>query len=142
MLLVFLTIGAELFVRPWNSSKGCVQVVNQGDGPMEDLILSYGETKVRVAGLAAGQSTNAWFTARGKGTLSLDFNQKGNPMKGFQVEDFNPADNLANDFKLVLIVKSDRVERFMDDDHSPTTPLKSLVENVTGWFYPEPPPQR
>ena len=126
-LLVLLTIGAELLVRPWNSSKGCVQVVNQGDAAMDDLILSYGDTKVRVGRLGAGQSTNVWFTAAGKGTLSLEFNQKGNPMKGFQVQDFDPAENVANGFKLVLVVKNNRVERFMEDDES-TTPLKSLME--------------
>ncbi len=133
VLIVLLTIGAELLVRPWNSSKGCVQVDNQGDAAMDDLVLSYGETKVSVGRLGAGQSTNVWFTAGGKDTLSLEFNQKGNPMKGFQVREFDPAENLANGLKLVLVVKNDRVERSMEDDQS-TTPLKSLMESVSGFF--------
>ncbi len=141
VLIVLLTIGAELLVRPWNSSKGCVQVDNQGDAAMEDLILSYGETKVRVGGLGTGRSTNVWFTADGKDTLSLEFNQKGNPMKGFQVQDFDPAENLANGLKLVLVVKNNRIERFMEDDQS-TTPLKSLMESVSGLFEPDSRPQR
>ena len=141
VLIVLLTIGAELLVRPWNSSKGCVQVDNQGDAAMEDLILSYGETKVRVGGLGVGGSTNVWFTVAGKDTLSLEFNQKGNPMKGFQVQDFDPADNLANGLKLVLIVKNDRIERSMDDDQS-TSPLKSLAESITGLFEPDSRPTR
>jgi hypothetical protein len=141
VLIVLLTTGAELLVRPWNSSKGCVQVDNQGDAAMEDLILSYGETKVRVGGLEVGGSTNVWFTVAGKDTLSLEFNQKGNPMKGFQVQDFDPADNLANGLKLVLIVKNDRIERSMDDDQS-MTPLKSLVESITGLFEPDSRPTR
>jgi hypothetical protein len=141
VLVVLLTIGAELLVRPWNSSKGCVQVDNQADAAMDDLILSYGETKVRVGELATGRSTNVWFTVAGKDTLSVEFNQKGNPMKGFQVQDFDPADNLANGLKLVLIVKNDRIERSMDDDKS-TTPLKSLVESITGLFEPDSRPTR
>jgi hypothetical protein len=136
VFIVLLTIGAELAVRPWNSSKGCVQVDNQGDAAMDDLILSYGETRVRVGGLGAGRSTNVWFTAGAKDTLSLEFNQKGNPMKGFQVQEFDPAENLANGLKLILVVKNNRVERFMEDDQS-TTPLKSLVESVTGLFEPD-----
>ena len=36
----------------------------------------------------------------------------------------------------MLIVKNNRVERFMEDDDS-TTPLKSLKDSVTGWFEPE-----
>jgi hypothetical protein len=141
VLVVLLTIGAEFLVRPWNSSKGCVQIDNQGDAAMDDLILSYGETKIRVGGLGAGRSTNAWFTAGAKDTLSLEFNQKGNPMKGFQVQEFDPAENLANGLKLVLVVKNNRVERSMEDDHS-TTPLKSLVESVTGLFEPDSQPAR
>jgi hypothetical protein len=141
VLIVLLTIGAEFLVRPWNSSKGCVQVDNQGDAAMDDLILSYGETKVRVGELGTGRSTNVWFTVAGKDTLSLEFNQKGNPMKGFQVQDFDPAENLANGFKIVLVVKNNRVERFMEDDQS-TTPLKSLMESITGMFEPDSRPTR
>ena len=43
-------------------------------------------------------------------------------MKGFQVPDFDPAENLANGFKLVLVVKNNRVERFMEDDPNPRPP--------------------
>jgi hypothetical protein len=141
VLVVLLTIGAELLVRPWNSSRGCVQVDNQGDAAMDDLILSYGGTKIRVGGLGVGRSTNVWFTVAGKDTLSLEFNQKGNPMTGFQVPDFDPADNLANGFKIVLVVKNNRVERFMEDDHS-TTPLKNLVESISEMFEPDSRPVR
>ena len=140
-LVLLLTIGAEFLVRPWNSSRGCVQVDNQGDAAMDDLILSYGGTKVRVGELKAGQSTRVWFTTSGKDMLSLEFIQKGNPMKGFQVQDFDPADNIANAFKLVLVVKNNRIERFMEDDES-TTPLKSLVESITGLFESDSRPTR
>jgi hypothetical protein len=141
-LLFLLTVGAELLVRPWNSSKGRVQIDNQGDAAMDDLILSYGGSKVRVGALGTGQSANVWFTAGRKGTLALEFKQKGNPMTGFQVEDFDPAENLANGFKVVLVVKNNRVERFMDDDHPSTTPLQSLLESVGGLFDSELPSQR
>ena len=142
VLLLLLTIGGELLVRPWNPSKGSVQIVNQGDSPMDDLIVSYGRTRVMVGQLAAGRSTNVWFTAAGKGTLSLEFHQKGNPANGFQVQDFDPSENLANGFRLMLNVKEDRVERFMDDEQAASTPWKSLKEMVTGWFEPDDPQLR
>jgi hypothetical protein len=138
-IVILLTIGAEFIVRPLTSSRGCVQVVNQGDARIDDLVMTYGETKVRVGSVRPGQSTNVWFTAAGKGTLKLDFDQKGNPLKGFQVPDFDPAANLGDGFKLVLIMKNDRIERFMDDDES-TTPLKRLKESITGWFEMNPRP--
>jgi hypothetical protein len=137
-VLVLLTIAAELVVRPWNSSKGRVQVVNQGDASMDDLVVSYGESKVKVGTLKVGQSTTVWFTVSGKGTLSLELNQKGNPMKGFQVQEFDPEENLRNGLKLVLIVKGNRIERFMEDDPS-TTPLQSLKDSVSHWFDSEMP---
>jgi hypothetical protein len=57
-------------------------------------------------------------------------------MKGFQIPDFDPIDNISNGFKLVLVLKKDQVERFMDDD--PTrTPLKTLMDNVKAWFESE-----
>ena len=100
---------------------------------MDDLVLSYGDTKVRVGRLGAGPVDQCLVHRRRKGTLSLEFNQKGNPMKGFQVQDFDPTENLANGLRLVLVVKDNRVERFMEDDES-TTPLKSLMERISGWF--------
>ncbi len=89
--------------------------------------------------LGAGRATNLWFTAAGKGTLSLEFHQKGNPMSGFQVPDFDPTENLANSLRLILIVKDNRVERFMDDEQSSSTPWQSLMNFVTGLFEPADP---
>jgi hypothetical protein len=142
MLLLLLTVGAEVGVRSWNASKASVQIVNQGESTMDDVIVTYGSTRVAVGKLAAGQSTNVWLTVAGKGTLSLDFKQKGNPLNGFQVPDFDPTENLANSFKLVLIVKDNRVERFMDDEQPSSSPWKNLVNIVTGWFEPENPAMR
>lgn len=136
-LLLLLTIGGEVLVRPWNPSKGSVQVVNQGESPMDDVVVTYSQTRVRVGTLGAGRSTNVWFTAGGKGTLSLEFRQKGNPTNGFQVQDFDPTENLANSFRLVLIVKENRVEKFMDDEPAASTPWSSLAGSVRRLFEPD-----
>ena len=136
VLLLLLTVGAELVVRPWNPSKACVRIVNQGDAALEDLVVVYRETKIRLGRLGSGETTNAWFSAAEKGPVTLEFNQDGNPLKGFQIPDFDPVDNISNGFKLVLVLKKDQVERFMDDD--PTrTPLKTLMDNVKAWFESE-----
>jgi hypothetical protein len=68
--------------------------------------------------------------------LNLEFNQKGNPMQGLQIQEFDPEENLNNNMKLVLLVKANRVERFVEDDES-TSPWKSLKESFTGWFEPD-----
>ena len=75
-------------------------------------------------------------TAAGKGSLSLEFHQKGNPTRGFQVQEFDLSENLANGLRLMLVVKEDRVERFMDDEQASSIPWKNLTDIVTGWFEP------
>jgi hypothetical protein len=135
-LFLLLAVGAELAVKLWNPTKACVQITNQGDAAMDDLVVVYRETRIRLGRLGAGETTNAWFSAAAKGPLTLEFNQNGNPMRGFQIEEFDPIDSIQNGFKLVLTVKKDQVERFMDDDPS-RTPLKSLLDNIQSWFEAE-----
>jgi hypothetical protein len=132
-LVILVVVGAELAVRPWYSTTGCVQVVNEGDGLLDDLVVSYADTKIARGPLAVGESTKVWFTAAGRGTLSLDFRHKGNPLKGFQIADFDPAENARNGFKLVLIVKPNRVERFMDDDESSRS-ITTLADRLRDWI--------
>jgi len=134
-LVILLTVGAELVLRLGNYSKGCVQVVNEADGPMDDLVLSYAETKVDLGWLGAGKSTKAWFTASGRGILTLEFKQKDNPLKGFQVHDFDPAENSRTGSKLVLVIKRDRIERFMDEDETSTS-LEKLSDRIRDWLRP------
>jgi hypothetical protein len=130
--VVLVAVGAELAVRTWHPSSGCVQVVNEGDSPLDELVVSYADTRVPRGRLEVGQSTKVWFTAAGRGRLSLDFQQKGNPLKGFEIPDFDPAENLRNGFKLVLIVKPNRVERFMDDDETAVS-VTTLADRISDW---------
>ena len=131
--VILAAVGAELAVRHWYSASGCVQIVNEGDGPLDDLLISYADTKVARGPLGVGQSTNVWLTVAGRGTLSLEFQQKGNPLRGFEVHDFDPAENLRNGFKLVLIIKPNRVERFMDDDPSAIS-MTTLGDRIMEWI--------
>jgi len=134
-LVILLTVGAELVVRLWSTTKGCVQVINEVDGPMEDLVVRYAGTKVDLGWLGAGQSTKVWFTAAGRGILTLEFKQKDNPLKGFQVQDFDPAENSRTGSKLVLVIKSNRVERFRDEDETSIN-LQNLSERIREWLRP------
>ncbi|HKI16870.1 MAG TPA: hypothetical protein VKA15_03280 [Isosphaeraceae bacterium] len=135
-VLFLMAAAAELTVQPWKAPKGCVQVVNQGDAAIEDLVLSYSGTKVRLGRVGAGQSIQAWFTAAKLGRLDLEFKQKGNPLSGFVVADYDPASNLRDGLKLVLCVKNDRVERSVDDDDL-VKARETLIERVKNWLVPE-----
>ncbi len=132
-LLAILLVGAEVTLRQWQSPKACVQIINEGDGVMEDLVVDYADTKIPVGRLGMNESIHVWVTAGPKGTLRLDFRQKGNAMKGFQVADFDPRQNLQDFFKQVLVVKTNEVQRFVEDDEFRQHP-KSLGERVKEWL--------
>jgi len=102
---------------------------------MDDLVISYSATKVNLGRLGAGQSTKAWFTAGGRGTLTLEFKQKDNPLKGFQVQDFDPVAMSRTGSRLVLVVKRNRVERFMEENENPMS-LTNLLDRIREWARP------
>jgi hypothetical protein len=141
LILGTLLLGAEWLVRSWKASTGSVQIVNQGDYPMDEVVVTYANTRVTVGSIGAGKSANVWLTIAGKGTLGLEFKQTGNPMKGFQVPEFNPTENLASGLRLVLTVKDNRVERFMDDAPPSSSPWQNLSDGFGGLFEPADPPQ-
>src|SRR5205807_1910724 len=115
-------------VRQWVAPKACVQITNQGDGAIEDLIVSYAGSRVAVGRLPVGQSAQVWLSAGPKGPLRLDFKQKGNALTGFQVPEFDPTQNRRDGFKLVLVIKRNEVERFMDDD--PLADRETLEDRI------------
>jgi hypothetical protein len=132
--IVVIALGAELAVRFWSSSsKGCVQIVNQGDHSMEDLVVRYGASKIKVGRLQPGASANVWLTVGKPGRLILEFSQKGNPLKGFPIDGYDPEDNKRNGVKLVLAVQNGRIERFVDDDESGTE-VGTLIDRVKAWM--------
>jgi hypothetical protein len=132
-VVAVLTVGAEVAVRYWNSSKACVQVFNEGDAAMDDLVIRYSSTKVELGRLRPGLSAKAWFTAAGRGPLHLEFRQSDNPLKGFQIDDFNPDEINRTGSKLVLVVKNKRIERFMEADESAMS-VQNLSDKIRGWI--------
>jgi hypothetical protein len=102
---------------------------------MEDLVVSYAGSQVRVGRLPMGQSTHVWLSAGPKGLLRLDFKQKGNALAGFQVADFDPTQNRRDGFKLVVLVKSNEIQRFLDDD--PMADRETLEDRIRRWLRAE-----
>jgi hypothetical protein len=128
-----LLVGAEVAFRRWVSPKSCVQIINQADGVMEDLVVSYRDTRLALGRLGVGQSINVWLTAGPRGPLSLEFRQKGNALRGFQIPEFDPLRDRQDAFKLVLVVKTNEVQRFMEDDDS-AKDKEELVDRLRRWI--------
>ena len=138
--LAVVLLGVEVAVRHWVAPKACVQITNQGDGAIEDLVVSYAGSQLAVGRLPVGQSAQVWLSGGPKGLLRLDFKQKGNALTGFQVPEFDPAQIRRDGFKLVLVVKRNEVERFMDDD--PLADRETLEDRVRRWMRSEMGPVR
>jgi hypothetical protein len=134
-VVMMLTVGVELAVRTWNGTKACVQVINEGDAPIEDLVVSYSTTRVELGALGRGLSAKAWFSDAGRRPLTLEFKQQDNALKGFKIADFDPGENSRNGSKLVLIVKSNRVDRFMEEDEASMS-VQKLSDRIKDWLRP------
>jgi hypothetical protein len=135
-LFAVLLVGVELALRRLQSPKACVQVINDGDGTMEDVIIEYNGTTVPVGRLPMGTSTHIWLTAGPKGLLRIDFRQKGNALKGFQVSDFDPMQNLQDAFKLVLVVKTNEIQKYVEDDEF-RKDKETLGDRIKQWMRSE-----
>jgi hypothetical protein len=133
ILALALTVASELAVGRLRNPKGCVQIVNQTDAPMEDMVANYGGTDISVGRLGKGESINIWFTASEPGVLSLDYQQKGIPLNGFKVPDFDPKQNRRDGLKLSLIVRNNLIERSVEDDET-TTGIQALGERIIRWI--------
>jgi hypothetical protein len=132
-VVVALAIGAELAVRSIGSSAACVQVVNESGEPIEDLVLSYAGTTLQLGTVATGQSIKGWFSASDKGPLRLGYAQKGNGIGGFEVSDYDPGDNRRNGSMLVLVVRLNQVDRYVDKDESIGSPqgiLGRMIDSI------------
>jgi hypothetical protein len=135
-LLAVLLVGAEVTLRRWQSLKACIQIINDGDGALEDLVLDYNNTKIPVGRLGMKQSTHVWVTAGPKGPLNLNFRQKGNALKGIQIPEYDPAQNLQDYFKFVVVVKNTEIQRFVEDDEF-RPKSESLADRVKHWLSSE-----
>ena len=104
--------------------------------PIENLVVSYGGSRVGVGTLPAGENTLVWLTGSKKGTLSLEFNQARNPMSGFQIADFDPRSMRRDGQRQVLTIMPNQVMKYMDDAEY-STPLSRLGGRISDWVSAE-----
>ena len=133
--IVFL-LGVEVAIRWARVSKTCVEIVNKGEAVIEDLVVSLGGGQVAVGHVPPGATAHAWVSGAGKGTLTLSFKQKGNPISGFMVDDFDPRQMQRDGLKMVLEIKPNEVQRYMEDDNT-TTGSGGLGGRIRDWVSAE-----
>lgn len=134
-LIVLLVLG-EIVFRFTRPSRTSVQIINAGDTPIENLVVIYAGSRVGVGTVPAGENTQVGLTGQAKGMLSLEFTQKGNPMSGLQIADFDPRSMHRDGLRQVLTIMPNQVMKYMDDD-TDTTPLGRLGNRISDWVSAE-----
>jgi hypothetical protein len=126
VLAVTVAAGLEWASWFWSAGMPCVMIVNEGDEPMQGVHVTYADTHANLGKVDPGEKSKVWFSAAGRGVLQLDFTQKGNPLAGFKVNDFDPLEHRRDGSRLVLVVNGKQVERYVEADETVKTPPKLL----------------
>jgi hypothetical protein len=134
--ILALVLGLEVAVRLAQSARSRVRIINAGTTPIENLIVSYAGSRVSVGNLQPGETGYAHLSGGAKGKLDLAFTQKGNPMAGCQIADYDPRALGRDGLEQVIEIKADQVTRYMDDAEA-TTPLTRLRDRVRDWVSAE-----
>lgn len=127
--VIVLALGIELVVWLLQGSRTSVEIANLGATAIEELVVTYGGSKVAVGHLGPGDTTRVTLSGSEKGSLSLSFTQSGNPMSGFLLPDFDPRSMRRDGLRLVLQIKPNEVVKFMDDETT-SSPLGRLRERI------------
>jgi hypothetical protein len=133
ILVVILAIGLEWAFREAGAAPGCVVVENDGAQPMEGVVASFADSRVSLGTLAPSAQAKVWFSGTGPGALSFEFTQESNPMKGFKIEEFNPMELRRDGSRLVLVVRSNQVQRYVEEDASIKSPPR-LFDRLMDWI--------
>lgn len=141
VVLIPCLAALEVLVRRWESPKSALQIINESDGIIQDLVVTYGDTRMSVGTLLRGQSVRLMMTAGPLGPLRLDYRQKNNPPQSFSIQDFDPCRNLEDGYKQVLVIGNTQMQRYADEDDPPEDP-DTLGARLKRWLQAEfSPPQ-
>ena len=124
--IVLLMVAVEVVYYNLGARTGCVSVVNQAGGPIENIRLECAGNVVTVARLDVGETANVYLPGQGNLNLKVAYKLAGSALSGFVVNGFNPADLRKESFKLVLVIRQDEWERYQDDAEP------SLMANLAG----------
>lgn len=135
-VLLGLLAAVEVVVRQWERPKATLQIINEGSGILEDLVVSYGDSRMPAGSILKGQSVHLRMTAGPPGRLRLDYRQKNNPIQSFWIDDYDPAQNLQDGYKQVLVVGGPQIQRYAEEDDT-LQDQESLLARVQRWLQAE-----
>lgn len=135
-VLISLLVAVEVVVRGWERPKATLQITNAGDGILEDLVVSYGDSRMPAGSIRKGQSIHLRMTAGPLGPLRLDYRQKNNPIQSFWIDDYDPMQNLQDGYKQVIVVGGLQIQRYAEEDDT-LEDRESMFSRVKRWLEAE-----
>jgi hypothetical protein len=135
-IFISLLVAFEVLVRRWERPKATLQIINEGDGIMEDLVVSYADSRMPVGSVLKGQSVRLRMTAGPMGRLRLEYRQKSNPIQSFWIEDYDPSQNVKDGYKQVLVVGTSQIQRYAEEDDTQQD-QDSLGAMIKRWLQSE-----
>lgn len=133
VLVVALLVVAEVYLRQWEQPRATLQIINEAGGLMEDLVVAYGDTRMPVGTFAQGQSVTLSMTAGPLGPLRLEFHQKSNAIRSLEIPDYDPAQNVQDGYKQVLVIGNNQIQRYAEDDDTANA-RQSLGQTIKEWL--------
>jgi hypothetical protein len=135
-VLISLLVAVEVVVRRWERPKATLQIINEGDGLLEDLVVSYGDSRMMLGSLRKGESAHASITAGPRGPLRLEYRQKNNPIQSFWIDDYDPLQNLQDGYKQVLVLGGLQIQRYAEEDDT-LEAQESIFSQFKRWLQAE-----
>ncbi len=126
-VVVLLSV-VEFGLSHYRGTLGCVMFVNEGAEPIENLRVVLDDQVAEVSRIEAGASAKIYLSGHGKNILRVKYRQKGSPLTGFEIAEFDPDALVKESFQLVLRIRPNEFERYQDDADP------SLLERFTSRF--------
>lgn len=124
--IALLAVVFEVVVWMNHESRGAIEVVNDGDTTLMNLVVSFGQARIAVGDVRAGDSARVWLDGGRKGTVTLAFTQDRNPLTGFLLDDVELGQLTEENLKMVIHVRPNEVTRSIEDGEDAPTPLAQL----------------
>ena len=118
--VVLLLVAAELALNALKVPTAQVRIVNGGEYPITELVVSNGASQAKLSRLEPGRSDVLLLSGRGKTPLVLRFNQFNNPLTDFEIPEFEPRRLQRERSVLVLELRPNEVVRSQEPDDRPS----------------------
>ena len=135
LAMIALLAAGEVAFEWWRGSEAVVVVENAGTAPIEDFVLTHGDSKSSIPLIAPGSSVRIFINGGGARPLAFNFRQVGNPLNSFELQEFSPAQLERDGLMLnVRILSNGEIERFGDQYNDSGLPLTRHYRAFRTWL--------